>query len=197
MSRGIGHRRGSDSTLLWLLCRLAAVALIWSLAWELPYATGTALKSKNKQTNKQSKIKGVDIFISSRLLLEISCGPVVKDSALSLQWLGLLLWQGFKPWPGNYVMLREYPPKKRLLPLNHTIQTPPFIPLREVNFQWEISSHSPKCLKLQIIAICSFVYNTKVKWLQIAMTQTKYDCTLYCLFHAMLHQMTLLKLCSL
>ena len=39
--------------LLWLWCRLAAVALIRPLAWEPPYAVGTALKSK--QTNKHTK----------------------------------------------------------------------------------------------------------------------------------------------
>ena len=31
---------------LWLWCRLAVAALIWPLAWELPYATGAALKEK-------------------------------------------------------------------------------------------------------------------------------------------------------
>ena len=41
-----------DLALLWLWCRLAATALIRPLAWEPPYATGVALKSK-KQTNKQ------------------------------------------------------------------------------------------------------------------------------------------------
>ena len=38
--------------LLWLWCRLAAVALIGRLAWELPHAAGMALKTKNKQANK-------------------------------------------------------------------------------------------------------------------------------------------------
>ena len=33
-----------DTVLLWLWYRLAAAALIWPLAWELPYATGAALK---------------------------------------------------------------------------------------------------------------------------------------------------------
>ena len=28
----------------------------------------------------------------------------VKDPALSLLWLGLLLWHGFVPWPGNFCM---------------------------------------------------------------------------------------------
>jgi len=39
------HRCGSDTTLLWLWCRLAAVALIGPLIWEPPYAMGAALKS--------------------------------------------------------------------------------------------------------------------------------------------------------
>ena len=33
----------------WVCCRLAAAALIQPLAWELPYAMGVSLKSKNKQ----------------------------------------------------------------------------------------------------------------------------------------------------
>ena len=37
---------GLDPALLWLWRRLAAVALIQPLAWELPYALGAALKRK-------------------------------------------------------------------------------------------------------------------------------------------------------
>ena len=38
-----------DLVLLWLCCRLAAVAPIQPLAWEPPHATGAALKqNKNK-----------------------------------------------------------------------------------------------------------------------------------------------------
>ena len=48
MSCGVGHRRGLDLALLWLWLRLAAVALIRSLAWEPPYAMGAALKKKKK-----------------------------------------------------------------------------------------------------------------------------------------------------
>ena len=36
MSCGVGYRRGSDPTLLWLWHRLVATALIRPLAWELP-----------------------------------------------------------------------------------------------------------------------------------------------------------------
>ena len=48
MSCGVGHRNGLDSSLLWLWCRLAVVALIRPLAWELLYAMGLALKNKQK-----------------------------------------------------------------------------------------------------------------------------------------------------
>ena len=39
-----------DPVLLWLWHRLAAAALIPTLAWELPHAASAALKSKNKQS---------------------------------------------------------------------------------------------------------------------------------------------------
>ena len=42
----VSRRRGSDSALLWLWCRLAAAAPIRLLAWEYPYATSMPLKKK-------------------------------------------------------------------------------------------------------------------------------------------------------
>ena len=65
MSCGVDHRHGSDLALLWLECRLAAAALIQLPAWELPYATEVALKSKiiiiiikeNKKINYGSELK--------------------------------------------------------------------------------------------------------------------------------------------
>ena len=51
VSCGVGRRCGLDPVLLWLWHRLAAVALIGTLAWEPPYATGTALK-RQKIKNK-------------------------------------------------------------------------------------------------------------------------------------------------
>ena len=47
MSCGIGHRRGSDSKLLWLQLQFQ------TLAWELPFAAGVTLKSRKKK--KKSK----------------------------------------------------------------------------------------------------------------------------------------------
>ena len=40
---------GCNSDLVWLWCRLAAAALIQSLAWELSFAAGMALKKKDYQ----------------------------------------------------------------------------------------------------------------------------------------------------
>ena len=40
-----------------LWCRLAAAALIWPLAWELPYAVDAALKSKKKKKKRRRKRK--------------------------------------------------------------------------------------------------------------------------------------------
>ena len=56
MSCGVGCRHGLDLALLWLWCRLAAVALIRPLAWEPPCAAGVALKrQKTKKKKKEEK----------------------------------------------------------------------------------------------------------------------------------------------
>ena len=54
MSCGVGCRRSSDLTLLWLWRRLAAAALIQPLTWGPPYATGTALKRPKKRKRQES-----------------------------------------------------------------------------------------------------------------------------------------------
>ena len=47
VSCGVGGKHCSDPELLWLWCRLAGVALIQPLAWELPYCHDVAVKRKN------------------------------------------------------------------------------------------------------------------------------------------------------
>ena len=37
----------------------------------------------------------------------------VKDVMLFLLWLWLLLWCGFHPWPGNFLMPQEQQKKKK------------------------------------------------------------------------------------
>ena len=55
MSCGVGHRCSSDLALLWLWCRLAAIAPIRSLAWEFPHVAGMALKRSKKKKKKKKK----------------------------------------------------------------------------------------------------------------------------------------------
>ena len=57
MSCSVGHRHDLDLELLWLWCRMVAIALIQPLAWEPLYATGVALKGQKdkKQTNKKTQ----------------------------------------------------------------------------------------------------------------------------------------------
>ena len=52
MSCDVGHRHGWDLALLWLWCRLAAIALMPPLAWEPPYTAATALKKDPKKKKK-------------------------------------------------------------------------------------------------------------------------------------------------
>ena len=52
MNCGVGRRRGSDLTLLWLWRRLEATAPIRPLAWELPYAAGVAIKGQKTKKKK-------------------------------------------------------------------------------------------------------------------------------------------------
>ena len=49
MPCGVGHKHGSDPSLLWMWHRLAPAATIQPLAWELPYAMGAALKQQQQQ----------------------------------------------------------------------------------------------------------------------------------------------------
>ena len=57
MSCGVGHRHTSDLALLWLWCRLAAIALIGPLAWEAPYTTGAALKGQMTKKKKKKMME--------------------------------------------------------------------------------------------------------------------------------------------
>ena len=79
---GVGRRHGLDPKLLWLWCRLAVVAPIRPLAWESPYATGTALKSK--PTNKQKPFK---CYVS--LGLSFPTMPSIRPGSLRCcKWTG-------------------------------------------------------------------------------------------------------------
>ena len=61
----VGHRSGSDPVLLWLWCRSATAARIGLLAWELPYASGVALK-RQKRRKKEIEKEKENVTVSSR-----------------------------------------------------------------------------------------------------------------------------------
>ena len=67
MSCCVGHRHGSDPTLLWLWYRPAAVAPIRPLSWEPPHAMGAALKkattTKKEEEEEKEKKKERKKFI--------------------------------------------------------------------------------------------------------------------------------------
>ena len=67
MSCGVGCRRGSDPTLLWLWRRLMATALIRPLAWEPPYATGEAQEMAKRQKDQKKKERERDYLSPFRL----------------------------------------------------------------------------------------------------------------------------------
>ena len=78
MNCGVGCRHGLDSAQLWLWLwlwhRPAAAASIRPLAWELPYASHAALKSKKKK--KGIPVHGV---LLSHLILPYSQAKAEKE----------------------------------------------------------------------------------------------------------------------
>ena len=52
-------------------------------------------------SHPQRELKAQEGLLRDRKLQSSLVAQWVKDPALSLLWLWLLLWQGFNPWPGN------------------------------------------------------------------------------------------------
>ena len=84
MSCGVGHEYSSDPALLWLWNRPAARALIQPLAWELPYAMGTALKRQRESFPK--------IIACAKASVQIQ-GCMLSQPAFPLQSKILHLWE--------------------------------------------------------------------------------------------------------
>ena len=104
MSCGISHRCGLVLALLWLWRRPAAAAQIQSLAWELPYAVGMALKSLKKQKNKKKKNK-------KRKKLAVN--------AIHHLYFMLLLGE-----LGTFVLAMDFPDSGRKMQRNHPFSSP-------------------------------------------------------------------------
>ena len=88
----VGRRRRSDPWLLWLWCRLAAVALIGPLAWELMQQVSPPPKKKAQPESLQlSLYLGQDAGYSQRGCISDTCEkPLQRDSGgvpVLAQWL--------------------------------------------------------------------------------------------------------------
>ena len=93
VSCGVGCRRVSDPTLLWLWRRPVATAPIRLLAWEPPYATGAAQEIAKRHTKKNLKIKKIIIIIIiigvpvvAQSLTNPTRNHEVSDLILGLAW---------------------------------------------------------------------------------------------------------------
>ena len=89
MSCGVGRRCSLDLALLWLWCRPAATAPIRPLAWEPPYATGTALeKAKRRKKNTYFEVhKGIPLWFHIFLGHKPkTIDDFILDSAYNLAW---------------------------------------------------------------------------------------------------------------
>ena len=96
MSCDVGHRRSSDLVLLWLLRGLVATAPIRPLTWELPYATGAALK--RQKTKKRLRL-GVPVMVQwERIRLRLR---VLSLASLS----GLRIWHCHELWGRSQTQL--------------------------------------------------------------------------------------------
>ena len=112
LSSGVGHRHGSDPTLLWLWRRLADLAPIQSLAWELPYATGAALKSKKEKKEKNkyliTNVESLVLSYALRLVVEKALYyKMVKEPTSSIEGGCPALIDDFERWKPTlcFVML--------------------------------------------------------------------------------------------
>ena len=118
----VGCRHGLDPELLWLWWRPAAVALIQPLAWELPYASGMALK-KQKNKNKQLKYPLVPLTVhcGTPRCLDTQCGyggvlPVGTYLSPNVLHFFLLLWTRF-PHPLAHYIFKLFIIDRKLLNL--------------------------------------------------------------------------------
>ena len=87
VSCGVGRRHGLDSVLLWLWWRPAATAPIQPLAWEPPYTSGMALKSRKKKKKEKKKRKvyytNQSIYPPTEILPERSISEAGQQNTLA------------------------------------------------------------------------------------------------------------------
>ena len=108
MSCGVGRRCGLDLVLLWLWCRLAAATQIRLLAWELPYAMGAGLKSKEKKKERKKESAKRKEYVGQWTSITASSAfiHVLWTSSLGIQlWELNLLSEG---WLSVFLCLQDW-----------------------------------------------------------------------------------------
>ena len=69
-----------DLALQWLWGRLAAAALIWSLAWELPYTVGVALKKRQTPKTQKSSLSSLFLCLGTQTQMLSSLTLLLRSS---------------------------------------------------------------------------------------------------------------------
>ena len=102
----VGCRCGSDPAFLWLWYRPTAAALIWSLAWELPYAVRMTLKRKKKKEKEtyvsaltelqyEKKVRNCHSGLNREVLPKVGWGRHSRQYEILLKCIqGLVVWRG-------------------------------------------------------------------------------------------------------
>ena len=89
MSCGVGRRCNLDLMLLWLWCRLVATAPIRPLAWEPPYATGSALektkKERKKKRKKEKQLSDLEIISLNEKGFRLMIAEMIQDLGNKLE----------------------------------------------------------------------------------------------------------------
>ena len=126
-----------DPALLWLGYRLAAVALIRPLAWELPFAAPAALKNKKQNTKEKIKKKKERRNINRRTssYLETFYKPQRENCLRKDEVLHFTPFWGSILWPLNLAFLSVSEQTPYHWWNKHVID---YFPLGwSMNFQWE------------------------------------------------------------
>ena len=103
MGYDVGHRQGSNLVLLWLWCQLAATALIWPLAWELPICYGCG--PKKPKNNFESQIFSSEGWI---LVLVGQCESPTSVAQETWVWSSIHCPNFFSPLPLFLSFLPSY-----------------------------------------------------------------------------------------
>ena len=86
MSCGVGPRCGLDLALLWMWHRLAVVAVIQPLVWELQYAAGATLKRRKegrREGREEEGKKGNWIHMMEIAKVAMICQIYVQNSQVT------------------------------------------------------------------------------------------------------------------